>query len=333
MEAIGIGDLHLSSFNGHGGWSKYTDGNSDTLILKEAQKAVDFARDQNIFNIFLYGDICDSPKMSYKAHLALYDFFSQNADMKFYVILGNHDRLASNESYGSSCDLLEKFSLSNVEIFSKPTLKKIDGAYVNFLPFPYSDWKDALNVCHIDVKGSTMDSGRPSQSEIDPKDYVIVAGHIHTAGSFKKVFYSGTLYQTNFGESEEKYFHRIYYKDSKNFEIDLIPNTPAIQLHTITVNSSKDLENLPSSPNHVYRLLINDGCDISPHAYAHLNVAVVKSFMSRKDLKEILNSDLEYVSTSDINTEEIFEEILSKYELSDEEKENIRNVRLKVLSK
>ena len=110
--------------------------------------------------------------MSYKAHLALYDFFSQNADMKFYVILGNHDRLASNESYGSSCDLLEKFSLSNVEIFSKPTLKKIDGAYVNFLPFPYSDWKDALNVCHVDVKGSTMDSGRPSQSEIDPKDYV-----------------------------------------------------------------------------------------------------------------------------------------------------------------
>ena len=49
MEAIGIGDLHLSSFNGHGGWSKYTDGNSDILILKEAQKAVDLL----VIKIFL----------------------------------------------------------------------------------------------------------------------------------------------------------------------------------------------------------------------------------------------------------------------------------------
>lgn len=331
MEAVGIGDLHLSSSSGAGGWSKFYT-NSDAAILKEAQAAVDYAREKCIPRVFLYGDICDSPKMSYQAHLALYDFFTRNSDIKFYGILGNHDKLAK-DNYGSSCDLLEKFKISNFKIFSKPTLVKIDKALVNFLPFPYSDWNpDALNVCHIDVQGSTMDSGRKSTSKIEIGNNVIVAGHIHTHNDFKNCYYSGTMYQTNFGESEKKGFHHINFVSPDDYEILFIPHTPKLILKTVIVNNIEDIKALPSSKNYVYKLLIQDGADISIEDYSHLNVSIVKSFKTKNDLKEIISSKLDYVSISDIRPEDVFEEILkSRDDIDDTMKDIIRKTRLRIL--
>lgn len=335
MEAVGIGDLHLSAVNGSGGLSRYVSGNSDKAILKEVQAAVDYAREHYIKNAFIYGDFCDGPKMSYQAHLALYEFFTRNKDIMFYGILGNHDKLAKGKQYGSSCDLLEKFSLSNFKLYSEPTVEKIDGVLVNFLSFPYHNWNpDCLNICHIDVHGSVMDSGRPSQSRVKlDKNAVVVAGHIHTKGKVgKKCFYSGTMYQTNFGEKQEKGFHHIMFNSPDDFEIQFIPHTPSILLHTVTVYSEKDLQGLPTSPNNIYRLLIQDGADIVPEQYAHLNTAVIKSFASKKDLQEALTSQLEYVSIEDIKPEQVFEELLDNREdITDIMKERIRQARYRVL--
>ena len=56
MEAIGIGDLHLTSNNGVGAWSKYCE-NSDEAVLDQARDAVRYGLRQGITNVFIYGDI------------------------------------------------------------------------------------------------------------------------------------------------------------------------------------------------------------------------------------------------------------------------------------
>ena len=126
MDAIGIGDLHLTGTSGAGAWSKYWPGNSDAAILQEAQKAVDYGKSKGIANIFLYGDICDAPKMSYQAHQALLDFFSRNFDCQFYIILGNHEMLTANSST-HALSLIQAFGTAcpNVHIYDKPTLEKV----------------------------------------------------------------------------------------------------------------------------------------------------------------------------------------------------------------
>ena len=93
MEFVGIGDLHLSSQNGHGGFSRFLD-NSDAYILSEVQRVLNLAKDRGIEQVILYGDICDSVRMSYRAHLQLVEFLRSNRDMYFHIILGNHDKFA-----------------------------------------------------------------------------------------------------------------------------------------------------------------------------------------------------------------------------------------------
>ena len=343
MDAIGIGDLHLTSSSGHGAWSRYYPGDSDTAILNEAQKAVDYGLEKGITNVFLYGDVCDAPKMSYQAHEALYKFFSRNSQCKFFVILGNHEILTAGSTH-HSLSLFQAFhnALPNVHIFDKPKTVKIDGALVRFLPFPdYSFSHKALNVCHIDVAGSTMDSGMPSKSTIDPEDFVIVAGHIHTAGQVKNCYYSGTMIQTNFGESEQKYFHLINYNTPKDYEIRLIPTHPDFLLKTKIINSKADVdaaieEAKTAKQKIVWRLIVSDGCDAdlsSLDLADKLNIAQIKSYKTKKDLQDLASGSIDYVSIDDIKPEDVFNSILeAREDIDDKMKERIKAVRKRVLN-
>lgn len=339
MDAIGIGDLHLTGTSGSGAWSKYWPGNSDVAILQEAQKAVDYGKSKGIANIFLYGDVCDAPKMSYQAHQALLDFFGRNSDCQFYIILGNHEMLTANSST-HALSLLQAFSSAcpNVHIYDKPTLEKIDGAKVNFLPFPHAEFNSqALNVCHVDVAGSFMDSGIASKSSIDVGENVVVAGHIHTSGQVKECYYSGTMIQTNFGESIQKYFHLIHFNSIDDYEIQLIPTKPNLLLMTAIVNSKVDIDDAVKtskklSQKQVWRLIIADGAEIDAEDYESLNVVQVKSFSTKKDLQELASGSIDYVSVDDIKPEDVFLKLLQKREdIDDEMKKEIIRVRRKVL--
>lgn len=337
MDAIGIGDLHLTSASGAGAWSKYYPGNSDEAILNEAQKAVDYAKDRGIENIFIYGDVCDAPKMSYQAHIALMHFFTRNQDCKFYIILGNHEMLTADSSM-HALSLFQAFgNYPNVQIFDRMADVNVDGAAVRFLPFPHADFApNALNVCHVDVAGSTMDSGVASKSSIEPGNNIIVAGHIHTSGRVKNCFYSGTMIQTNFGESLRKYFHKIHFNSVDDYDIELIPTHPHLRLRTGIIHSKADLEKILEEPKQkkidAWRLIIADGADITAEDYASLNVVQVKSFSSKKDLQELAAGTIDYVSTDDIRPEDVFMQLLdARDDLDDEMKQQIIAVRQRVL--
>lgn len=342
MDAIGIGDLHLTSSSGSGAWAKYYAGDSDAAILAEAQKAVDYGLERGITRVFMYGDTCDSPKMSYQAHEALYNFFSRNSRCKFYVILGNHELLSAG-STKHALSLFQAFhsALPNVRIFDQTATVKIGGAIVRFLPFPDASFrKDALNVCHIDVAGSVMDSGVKSKSTIDPKDYVIVAGHIHTAGQVNNCYYSGTMIQTNFGESEQKYFHHIHFNSIDDYEINLIPTHPEFLLRTLIVNSQLDIDKAVRQAQEakekiVWRIIVSDGADVDlsdSDLASKLNIVQIKSYKTKQDLQNLASGAIDYVSVDDIKPEDVFNSILEAREDIDAEmKEKIKSVRKKVL--
>ena len=294
MDFVGIGDLHLSSQSGHGGFSRFIE-DSDSYIISEVQRALDMATDKGIQKAILYGDICDSVRMSYNAHIKLVDFFRRNKEIDFHVILGNHDKFAKDSNLGHSCEVLQQFHLKNLTIYDQPKVIKFsDGTRVNFLPFPFHNFKNCLNVCHLDLSGAPMDNGKPTKSDILPKGYQIVSGHIHSSSSFKNTYYSGTLYQLTFGESvDRKGFHLIEC-NGDDAEVTYVPFSPRYTLRTVIVNDPSDLQGLPAK-DVFYRLLLPEEAeDIDPSLYATLNVVEVKKWGTKSELSSLQELNLEF---------------------------------------
>lgn len=298
MEVIGIGDLHLSGINGRSGISKYKS-NSDEYILSEVQRVVD--QGEAIEHVLLYGDICDSPRMSYLAHQLLTSFFIKNKDRQFHIILGNHDKLAKTQ--GNSLELLPLFKLKNVHIYEKPTVVDI-GMKINFLSYPYNEFKkNCLNVCHLDINGAN-DGKRKIVSDNIDNGCTIVSGHIHNFCEFKKVHYSGTLFPMNFGDSNKKYFH-IIENYGNEFEVTNVPFKPKLILKTLRVKKGEKPE---LDDNIIYRLICEDPSPefIKPNVYR---------VIASEDVDYLDDITFEYL---DLNTENIFNKLIENMDNKDD---------------
>lgn len=265
MEAVGIGDLHLGS-----NLNKICD--FDNLVFLEVGKVLKYASNKGINNVFLYGDISDSPKLSQNAQVLLLNFFLSNQDFNFYIILGNHDKAAEDSSRGHSLQVMKTLSkfklLKNVRIFEDPKTVNIDGIQVRFLPWPSSDFHSGcLNVSHLEVQGSKYDNGKiHNNKNLSKSKRVVVSGHLHTSQKVRNTYYSGTLYQTNFGEQKLKYFHHIQYSSDSDFDIQLVPHKQELLLETVHVTSTKQLKDLVKSTNplHKFKIVIdNPNVDLS----------------------------------------------------------------------
>ena len=331
MDFLGIGDLHLSGQSGHGGFSKFLP-DSDAYILSEVQRVVDAGKEKGIERCIIYGDICDSVRMSYRAHLALLDFFTRNKDMFFYLILGNHDKFAKDSGLGHSCELLQKFGLKNIRVFaSAKTLKFSDGSRVNFLPFPESGFKPCLNVCHLDLSGAVTDNGRVLVDKINPEGFQIVSGHIHSASHFSNVWYSGTLFQLNFGEDVRRKGYHLIETCGNDAEIQFVPFHPKFELRTLVAKSAEELKHAEAK-NIFYRLFLPAGNLITPADYAHLSVTELKTFDDEAALKDLQSTLTPEFESLDLDVGAMFERVLAtRYD--EASAEALRNCRNRMLAK
>lgn len=314
----GIGDLHLSSTNGYGGFSRFIQ-KSDEYILSEVQKVVSHCNSLGIDQFFIYGDICDSPRMSYTAHLQLLEFFRLNKDSEFHLILGNHDKLAVDASVGHSMEVFNQFNLKNCHLYIDPTVVDFGDCKVNFLSYPYSDFKKMLNVCHLDISGARNDNGRLVKG-VDPQKYQIVSGHIHSAGDYKRVHYSGTLYQLNFGESISRKGYHVIDCTGSDVDVQWVPWKPKYELCDLELNNCSKIPQ--NTVNKFYRILLTE--DIDPSVYANLNVVSIKN-CSAKELKQL---ELKFEQL-DLDPSELFNKFISG--LPEKEQTALLNVRNKVL--
>lgn len=289
-ELIGLGDLH---FDGH--LAKYID-DLPGFIENEVNKVLRYARKNGAQNIIFYGDLCERPLMSYASMRSLFRILS-TPKFQFHIILGNHDidtRLGGTPDQHSLLVLQDFFKGSKtVHIYTEPTDVEIDGVLVRFLPWPHLNTSpDALNIAHIEVLGAKWDSGRDTDSKSPKpnKKHVVVLGHIHTAQKIYKHHFSGTLYQTNFGEKLPKYFHHIEFNSPDDYDIRLIKHRPDIELRTIKAMSEKDLEQIPTDKNILVRLVL-DGISVES-SNLPTNVVAIKSLSPGQTIE--LLDDIEF---------------------------------------
>ena len=333
-EVLGVGDWHMTSADGSGGLAKYIQ-EPDQMIMNEMDKVLSYGRKHGIHTILQYGDVIDSDRASYSAMTALSRFLSANDDFTFHIILGNHDMRGETPDTGHSLELLKLlYSKSNVKWYTKPKTVNIDGAPVRFLPYPHESFDSkALNVFHKEVRGAKNDAGRTMNGdELTDTKAVMVAGHLHTAHQVRNTYYSGTLYQTNFGEHLPKYFHHIEFNSSQDYEIRLIKHDPKYKLHTVVLQNREDLQTIPEGQFNLVKLIIQDGADVSPSDYAKFNnIVMIKPFKSKEDLQTVLTEDLTDGQAHSFKVDDFFKSWVSSLDVDEQMRKRIRYQRRKIL--
>lgn len=331
MNALGIGDLHLTSSVGKGGLANYIK-DHDAMVAREVTRVLAWGRERGVKRCLLYGDVCEGTRMSYDAMRALISIFRDNQDFKFEIILGNHDLFAEDPSLGHSLQIIKEFAFDNVRIHEEPSIKKIDGCRVKFLPWPHADFdKDCLNVAHIDVAGAKTDSGRPI-SKGSVSTAVAVIGHIHTRQKIRNTYYAGTLYQTTFGEAGNKVFHHITYDDG--WAINEIPFKPEYRLHSLKISKRRDLLKIPENrktKKDLYKLVLLDGCELKADDVAGLRAVSVKSINSAHELALSKVDELVDGAEIEVSSDEFFEAWIEQQPLEPKLRKAVSNLRLTTL--
>lgn len=286
MLALGIGDLHLD-----GRLTKYIP-DLNKVIVTEVRLVIDKGIELGVETIIFYGDIGDKPNLSYESHRLLLNLFLEYSHLQFFVIGGNHDFQDSKTNGLQLLGWVTKNLMPNVIVTTKPLTVREDTDYpIRLLPWPSVDVLDgALNVLHIETSGSVMDSGRPCGDAASiPENLFCVAGHLHTNHKAKNVNFSGTLYQTAFGEKEDKFYHII---DLARKRVKSVSHIPKYKLRNLVIATQEDLDNIPKDPNVLCKLFIKSKVAVPIELLdRYPNVVKHNKFSSKAELEALVMED------------------------------------------
>jgi DNA repair exonuclease SbcCD nuclease subunit len=332
FEAVGVGDLHLTDESGKGGLANYIEAPND-YVMSEVDRVCNYARKKNIGTAILYGDICENPRMSYEAQIAFRNGIKRNKDIEFIVYPGNHDSKNHDRSEGHSLELIQLMGLKNLRIVLNDEYIQFGKQKIKICPWPSTAFdKTCLNFAHIEVYGAQLDSGRKIENDDLKKTKAVVAmGHLHTNHRVRNVYYSGTLYQTNFGESLPKFFHHIVYDSPEDYEIINVPFAPKYRLHNCVVETAEDVKALPTDPHDLIKLVVQDGADVDiPN---RPNIVINKTFKTKMDLATILTEDLMNGQELVLNSAEFFASWIAQQSVPQRLKKQTAELRERLLTK
>lgn len=290
LDFCGVGDLHMD-----GKLRKYLP-NLNSLILAEVRRVVAYARRNGVKLIVFYGDICETPHMSDEAKRLLLAFIMEHQDFQFIFDLGNHDK-ENSETHSMQLfkDMLLFGLLPHVRIIENPTtLFRSSGTPLRILPWPSLDTrKDCMNVIHEEVKDATWDHGRPVGSGTVVK-HDCVAGHLHTNQRVGPVHFSGTLYQTSFGEKAKKFFHHVtWHSPEEKKIIRKIPHVPAFELINLVVESQSDIDSIQNDPMKLYKVFVQADIALDADTFADLpNVVKTNSYKTKTELVAMMQEEI-----------------------------------------
>ena len=115
----------------------------------------------------------------------------------------------------------------------------------------------------------------------------------HTKQRVKNVHYSGTLFQTSFGEKPDKYFHHVSLEEGVAPSIKLVPHVPKYKLGNLVLASREDLDKIEKDPFHLYKAFVKAGAGINPEDLAEFpNIVKVNSFTNRGELEALIAEEL-----------------------------------------
>lgn len=310
IEFVGIGDLHLDS-----GLRQFIP-DFNRFVCDEVRKVLDYARRNGVSMAILYGDICHRPVLSADAIENLLVLLAENQDIKFVFLKGNHDHATDEKNSLSVFKAATSAGLlPNLRIVDQPcTLFRKTQTPLRLLPWPHSDTdENALNVLHIEVEGAVWDGGRKVSGGFTTEHFC-VAGHLHTKQKVGFVHFSGTLYQTSFGEKAKKYFHHVVWEDDKVPQIACVRHHPKYVLHNLVVSSREDLQQVSDDPHQLYKVFVSKDVVLDETDLSRSNIVRHNFFSNKEELKVLIQAELELDDESwsmASNTEHFLDEWLS----------------------
>ena len=234
--------------------------------------------------------------MSSEAHRLLLAFIMEHRDFQLIFLLGNHDTENSEtHSMQLFADMCRFGLLPNVRIVEEPvTLFRKSGTPIRLLPWPSLDTRaDCLNVIHEGVQGAVWDHGRPVDSGHVMK-HDCVAGHLHTQHRAGKAWFSGTLYQTSFGEKPRKFFHHVTWASPDEAKvIRNIRHKPAFSLVNLIVNSQEDIDTIVDDPMVLYKVFVQSDVVLEADTFASRpNVVKTNTFKTKTELHALMKEEI-----------------------------------------
>ena len=307
-EFLAIGDLHLNSMTNL--FPNYAF-NPNTLIYKALKIPLDYAKDEGIKYIILLGDLFDNPSPNQESQKELLEFIMKYSHLKIFAIAGNHDYSSTEEISLKMAQFSTLISdkLDHFKIITEPKLYNIQGIPFSFLPWPHCRTlkTPSVNIAHIEVPGSTSDSGKLLKSNyVISKKGIWYIGHLHTKQEIDNyAYYPGNLYQKNFGERLNKGFYHVKVKyDGVNLKSkhEFIAIKSPFTLHNIRIKKPKDFDlvTLPN-PNDIkqYKLFVSKDVEI-PIGFLekYPNVVDVAGKLSLKEINTLNNEGFEIESSN-----------------------------------
>ena len=222
MKIIHTGDLHLeSSLTTH--LSSLKANNRKKELLNSFERMVNYASNNDVKVIIIAGDLFDKKRVSITAKRKVFDIISNNCNIDFLYVSGNHDDIdLSYEQLPENLKLFsnkwEKYSYENIDIyginFTKTTNKFL---YDTLITNP-----NKVNIVTIHGQVANYNSNDDiSLNKLKDKniDYLAL-GHIHTYQLDKLddrgyYCYCGCLEARGFDEDGKKGFVLLEVNDNK----------------------------------------------------------------------------------------------------------------------
>ncbi len=306
---VSTADWHLMKLD-----NLFPDGNALERQFTEIHKPYKYALQNGIKHVVVPGDMSNVPRLDERYLIALTSFLiSYDDHVDTHYVLGNHDFARVGKT---SMDVLKNFVdnkfFKRFHLYYTPTIKKIGGVYVTFLPYPHIELPDLDNksviFAHVETPGAAGDNGRLLKNGDDLQrvegDY-LVSGHLHTHQYLKskRALYVGAPYQTNFGESpKDKGWVEINAKmsdDDLRVKYQHISGAPEFSFTTVQIDSRSQWDELSRNPNELHRIYVADGIVVPKDlSKTQKNIISIQNLNKHK-LTQSLERDAER-SASDI---------------------------------
>ena len=243
------------------------------LVKDIFKQLIDVCEKYNVPEIVLGGDVFTNrsgqPLTCLATFQEILDMLKKQ-DIYLHVIPGNHDKTDADDC-ASYVDVYR--GNENLFLYRQEHCRIFGNCLVCFIPyFGDEKWKEQLEkvklklveyekfekgkliannpkflVTHIAIDGVRNNDGSEVVSELKPTDLdcfaKVFVGHYHNASRVgKNIYYTGSAYQNNHGESIVDKGCTIVYDDATIEHVDL--KFPKYIKHVIDVNDSETLRNL-----------------------------------------------------------------------------------------
>ena len=294
-----------------------TDAN-DKIVASVRRGPFKFAQENGIRHVIFYGDLCERYRMTYEGQVALYQLFldPKYNDLILHFILGNHDFSENGSHSLEVLKVVSSLTSNHVRVYTDKKKVKLEGRKFNMMPHPVlKTRRDSMNVGHFEMKNSFRDNGRQIDHGFTTPHKCCV-GHLHTNHIVRRAHFSGTLYQTSFGESLPKFFHHVVYEDEDPYaaEVNNIPFEPPWKLINLEVNTESDLKKIEKDSDSLYKLFIAEGLDLDMVEVTseYPNVVRHNRFKNKEELRELIENEWDFESSSLVNNIDT-EDVVGKY--------------------